>query len=286
MTALLLGYEDVERARAFFIEALGFDEEWEVRDGSGTLTRSHLRFGDTVLMLDKPGAHNVLSPRAAGGVTHLIVRLPRWLMVAALLAVLVLGACTSGDDGGASPMSSTTPEASLALAGELGPGGGVLWDGRELEGHPDELFEYQDDPGPTVVFASPSTSDPDFYLGAVRSQQSICVSLSAAGKQGPTSQLCDVPAYRSHDEVVEHSFVAEGNIPLDGAPTRVVYGVTYLDVASVSLDDETAPIEVQKGLPFWMQRFFAVAVPDDAAGSLRLLDAEGMELARIPLPTA
>jgi uncharacterized glyoxalase superfamily protein PhnB len=73
VTVLLLGYEDIERARAFFIEALGFDDEWEVRDDSGDLTRSHVRFGDTVLMLDKPGAHNVLSPRAAGGVTHLIV---------------------------------------------------------------------------------------------------------------------------------------------------------------------------------------------------------------------
>jgi uncharacterized glyoxalase superfamily protein PhnB len=73
VTALLLGYEDVERARAFFVEGLGFDEEREVRDDSGGLTRSHVRFGDTVLMLDRPGAHNVLSPRSAGGVTHLIV---------------------------------------------------------------------------------------------------------------------------------------------------------------------------------------------------------------------
>lgn len=73
MTALLLGYEDIERARGLFIDALGFEEDWEVRDDSGNLTRSHVRFGATVLMLDKPGAHNVLSPRAAGGVTHLIV---------------------------------------------------------------------------------------------------------------------------------------------------------------------------------------------------------------------
>lgn len=73
MTALLLGYEDIEGARAFFLEALGFEEEWEVRNDAGDLTRSHVRFGDTVLMLDRPGAHNVLSPRAAGGVTHLIV---------------------------------------------------------------------------------------------------------------------------------------------------------------------------------------------------------------------
>ena len=73
MTALLLGYEDIDRARAFFLEALGFEEEWSVQDDDGRLTRSHVRFGDTVLMLDKPGAHDVVSPRAVGGVTHLIV---------------------------------------------------------------------------------------------------------------------------------------------------------------------------------------------------------------------
>ncbi len=75
-------------------------------------------------------------------------------------------------------------------------------------------------------------------------------------------------------------------LTLEGTPTMVVYGVTYLDVASVGFDGETASIEVQKGLPFWMQRFFAMAVPEDAAGPLRLLDAEGIELARIPLPSA
>jgi uncharacterized glyoxalase superfamily protein PhnB len=73
VTALLLAYEDVESARQFFIEALGFEEEWNLRDAAGGLTRSHVRFGDTVLMLGRPGAHDVLSPRAAGGVTHLIV---------------------------------------------------------------------------------------------------------------------------------------------------------------------------------------------------------------------
>ena len=66
MTALLLCYEDLERARAFFVHALGYEGEWEIRDDDGGLTRSHLRFGDTLLMLDKPGAHNVRSPRAVG----------------------------------------------------------------------------------------------------------------------------------------------------------------------------------------------------------------------------
>lgn len=73
MTALLLGYEDLDRARAFFIDALGFDEEHEVRGEDGQLTRSHVRLGDTVIMIDWPGSHSVMSPRAVGGVTHLIV---------------------------------------------------------------------------------------------------------------------------------------------------------------------------------------------------------------------
>lgn len=73
MTALPLGYEGIEAARALFVEALRFEEESEVRDDTGNLTRSHVRFGDTVLQLDGSGAHNVLSPAAAGGVTHLIV---------------------------------------------------------------------------------------------------------------------------------------------------------------------------------------------------------------------
>ncbi len=73
VTALLLGYEDLDRARSFFLDALGFAEEWVVRDDDGRLSRSHVRLGDTVLLLDKPGAHGVKSPLAAGGVTHLVV---------------------------------------------------------------------------------------------------------------------------------------------------------------------------------------------------------------------
>jgi uncharacterized glyoxalase superfamily protein PhnB len=73
MTALLLGYEDLVGARDFFVSALGFEEEWIVRSHDGSLSRSHVRLGDTVLMLDRPGAHGVKSPRQVGGVTHLIV---------------------------------------------------------------------------------------------------------------------------------------------------------------------------------------------------------------------
>ena len=73
VTALLLGYEDIERARDFFTNALGFEDLWEVRDNDGSVTRSHVQLGDTVLMLDKPGAHGVKNPTHVGGVTHLIV---------------------------------------------------------------------------------------------------------------------------------------------------------------------------------------------------------------------
>lgn len=73
MTALLLGYEDIDGARDFFVGALGFVEESSRVADDGSLTRSQVRFEDTVLLLDKPGAHGVKSPREAGGVTHLIV---------------------------------------------------------------------------------------------------------------------------------------------------------------------------------------------------------------------
>lgn len=73
MTALLLGYSNIDAARRFFVDALGFEETWSATDDQGRLTRSHVQFGDTVLLLDKPGAHGVLSPAEAGGLTHLIV---------------------------------------------------------------------------------------------------------------------------------------------------------------------------------------------------------------------
>ncbi len=73
MTALLVGYRDLVAARGFLCDALGFDEEWALHDADGSLARSHVCLGDTVLMLDRPGAHGVLSPSRAGGVTHLVV---------------------------------------------------------------------------------------------------------------------------------------------------------------------------------------------------------------------
>lgn len=73
MTALLLAYNDLARARDFFVEALGFAEEWALHDDGGAPVRVHVRFGDTLLMLGKPGDHGVRSPREVGGVTHLIL---------------------------------------------------------------------------------------------------------------------------------------------------------------------------------------------------------------------
>jgi uncharacterized glyoxalase superfamily protein PhnB len=39
----------------------------------GRFSRVPVRLGDTWVMLDKPGAHGVMSPQEAGGVTHLIL---------------------------------------------------------------------------------------------------------------------------------------------------------------------------------------------------------------------
>lgn len=42
-------------------------------NADGKLTRSHVQFTDTVLMLDSPGAQGVMNPARAGDHTHLIV---------------------------------------------------------------------------------------------------------------------------------------------------------------------------------------------------------------------
>jgi uncharacterized glyoxalase superfamily protein PhnB len=73
MTALLLAYENLPRARDFLVSALGFAEEYSDVDSDGILIRSHVCLGDTVLLLASPGAHGVRSPKELGGLTHLIV---------------------------------------------------------------------------------------------------------------------------------------------------------------------------------------------------------------------
>jgi uncharacterized glyoxalase superfamily protein PhnB len=73
MTALLLVYRDLPRARDFLVSALGFVEEYSDTGSDGALTRYHVCLGDTTLLLASPGAHSVKSPKDAGGVTHLIV---------------------------------------------------------------------------------------------------------------------------------------------------------------------------------------------------------------------
>ena len=73
MTALLLVYEDLPRARDFLVSALGFVEEYSDVGSDGLLVRAHVRLGDTVLLLATPGSHGVRRPKALGGVSHLIV---------------------------------------------------------------------------------------------------------------------------------------------------------------------------------------------------------------------
>jgi uncharacterized glyoxalase superfamily protein PhnB len=73
MTALMLVYQDLPRARDFLVSALGFVEERSETESDGALIRSHVSRGATTLLLASPGAHGVKSPRDVGGVTHLIV---------------------------------------------------------------------------------------------------------------------------------------------------------------------------------------------------------------------
>jgi catechol 2,3-dioxygenase-like lactoylglutathione lyase family enzyme len=65
VTVLLLGYEDLPRARDYFVTVLGFEEIWPAEDDNGELSRSHVRLGDTILLLDHPGSHGIKSPAAA-----------------------------------------------------------------------------------------------------------------------------------------------------------------------------------------------------------------------------
>jgi hypothetical protein len=71
MTALLLVYEDLPRARDFLVSALGFAEEYSDVGSDGILVRSHVRLGETVLLLAGPGTHGVRNPKELGGVSHL-----------------------------------------------------------------------------------------------------------------------------------------------------------------------------------------------------------------------
>jgi uncharacterized glyoxalase superfamily protein PhnB len=73
MTAMLLAYEDLPRARDFLVSALGFAEEYSDVGSDGILVRSHVRLGETMLLLASPGAHDVRGPKELGGITHLIV---------------------------------------------------------------------------------------------------------------------------------------------------------------------------------------------------------------------
>lgn len=73
MTVLLLGYQDLERARDLFVTALGFEQTYVAESEEGELTRSHVQLGDTVLLLDRPGSHGIKSPAAVGGPTHLVL---------------------------------------------------------------------------------------------------------------------------------------------------------------------------------------------------------------------
>jgi uncharacterized glyoxalase superfamily protein PhnB len=73
MTALVLVYRDLPRARDFLVSPLGFIEEYSNTGSDGALIRSHVRLDDTTLLLVTPVAHSLRSPQDVGGITHLIV---------------------------------------------------------------------------------------------------------------------------------------------------------------------------------------------------------------------
>lgn len=168
------------------------------------------------------------------------------------------------------------------LAGELGPSGGVLWDGTEMQSTPETLYQSQPD-GSTVVFDA--VEGAGYYVGAERQEDVLCITLNVSGRAGAVSLACDIPAYRHHDEVAVHSAAYSAEVDINGERTRIAFGITYLEAARVTATGTAnSGTGTETAMPFWMHRFFALPIPPDAT-EISLLDADGEELTRVPLTT-
>ncbi len=173
------------------------------------------------------------------------------------------------------------PPASFDLAGDVGPNGGVIAGGRELQSTPAELFDNQPD-GPTVVYDVAQTEG--YGVTAQRDGDLLCVRLFEAGRSKAASERCDVPAYAAHDEVKQPAtFLAVGRVTTPEGVLTLVYGITYLDAASTSTDGGSSIPKLASGQPFWMHRFFAMPVTA-ADHEVILFNADGDEIGKIPIP--
>lgn len=165
------------------------------------------------------------------------------------------------------------------LAGEIGPNGGIMSGVTELRSTPESLYPYQTDGGTAVgpVAALPGG------LSVLREGDRLCLELHGLPIGASVmARSCEIPAYASHDDVEDLGRAYLSDVVVDGEAMRVVWGMTYLDAASVDFGDGSASASPETHFPFWMHRFFALPAPPDAQ-SLRILDDAGKELAVFPL---
>lgn len=217
-------------------------------------------------------------------------RRPRLVLIAACSAAVVFLAGVAmvvrdrDDDLQGVVTAPDDATGALEIAGEIGPGGGVMNGGREMQSTPEEMFSYQPD-GATVVYDATegNAASNGYYVTAQRYEGQLCVRLSEAGKAPPVAERCNVPAYATPEEVSEPTYVARGTISTDHGDQPMVYGVTYLDAATVTTPDGSAVAQLSTGHPFWMHNFFALPIAADTTEVL-ILDAAGREISRAPIP--
>jgi uncharacterized glyoxalase superfamily protein PhnB len=73
VTAILLGYVDLDAARNRFTDWLAFEETFVATDEAGVARRSHVHLGDTTLLLDSPRSHGIKRPHDVDGVTPILL---------------------------------------------------------------------------------------------------------------------------------------------------------------------------------------------------------------------
>ena len=206
----------------------------------------------------------------------------RFVASVALAGTLLGGCIYERSDDAAAP--SGTPEsesaaAALDLAGELGPNGGISLDDVELQSTPGSLYTGQTE-GRTAVGP---VSGLAAGLTVVREGERLCLEVHGLPIGGNRiAGTCDITAYETHQEVTETGWAYASEVVIDSQPTRVAWGMTYLDAVSADLGPGTRPQTLDSAFPFWMHRFFALEAPADATG-VRLLDEEGRAITTIPL---
>lgn len=204
----------------------------------------------------------------------------------ALSLVGLTGTAACGGNGKTPPMAQTPETAGdaessgLDLAGEIGPNGGVINHGREMESTPESLYPYQTD-GATAV--GPIAAFPG-GLSVLRQGHRLCIELHGLPIGGPReiARSCEIPAYRLPEEVGTLGRAYVSDVDIEGKAMRVAWGMTYLDAASVDFGAGTTSTTPETHMPFWMHRFFALPAPPEAT-ALRLVDESGKQLAEFPL---